>query len=176
LEAEIQKVDATIQEKNQRSRQAEAEVEARRQTTEAVEAERRAAWLNYKYAWLSERAVTQTDLEGQSASELATMRNSIYAKYGFVFVNPEVQAIFSNESWYAPISSNSDVDSLLSSLERNNAITIRDFEKKIGYLRSCTFLNSPPSNEFGANRRNPLKWVESLSAKFFSPLQRTSLR
>jgi hypothetical protein len=39
----------------------------------------------------------------------------------------------------------------------------------VGTLRSCTFLNSPPSNEFGANRQNPLKWVESLSAKFLSP-------
>jgi len=43
------------------------------------------------------------------------------------------------------------------------------------YLRSCTFLNSPPSNEFGANRQNPLKWVESQSAQFLSPFQRTSL-
>ena len=134
LEAEIQKVDVTIQEETRRSKQAKAEAEARQQTTEAVEAERRAAWLNYKYAWLSERAVTQTDLEGQSASELAIMRNSIYAKYGFVFGKPEVQAIFSNEAWYDPISSNSNVDSMLSSLESNNAITIRDFEKKMGYL------------------------------------------
>jgi YARHG domain/CHAT domain len=130
LEAEIQKVDDAIQAEKRKKSQAEAK--AIQQTEEAAEAKRKAAWLNYKYAWLSERAVTQSDLEGKSASELAIMRNSIYAKYGFVFGKPEFQAAFSNEPWYK--STSSDVDSMVSLLERDNATTIRYFEKQKGYL------------------------------------------
>ncbi len=43
------------------------------------------------------------------------------------------------------------------------------------YLGRFANRMTPPSNEFGANGSNPLKWVEIPIAKGFSPFQRTFL-
>lgn len=58
------------------------------------------SWQNYQYAWLSERLVTEADLEGRTKLELDIMRNSLYAKYGYIFGEPDFQVEFSKELWY----------------------------------------------------------------------------
>jgi YARHG domain/CHAT domain len=89
-----------------------------------------AGWQDYKYAWLSQRPVTETDLRGKSPTELDVMRNSIYAKYGFIFGDNALNAAFIKEPWYKPTRNESEVDKLLSPLETANAVKIRDFQKQ----------------------------------------------
>jgi tetratricopeptide (TPR) repeat protein len=100
--------------------------------SEEIAAVKAAAWQKYKYAWLSGEEVTDAKLQDKPPSELEIMRNSIYAKHGRIFENPELENLFKQERWYQPISPN--VDSLLSPLESKNADKIRDFETKMGYL------------------------------------------
>jgi len=102
------------------------------QKTKEIAVIQEAAWQKYKYAWLSAQEVTEDRLQGKSPSELEIMRNSIYAKHGLIFEKSEFQDIFKQERWYQAISPN--VDSMLSTLESNNAVKIHDFETKMGYL------------------------------------------
>jgi len=89
------------------------------------------SWSSYKYAWLSSREVTQADLEGNPASELSIMRNSIYAKYGRIFTSPELRTYFSQYSWYEAKSKN--VDDSLTPIEDRNVTEIKTFQTKMGY-------------------------------------------
>ena len=82
----------------------------------------------YKYAWLSEREVTDADLKGKTVDELLIMRNSIYARHGFIFKSDEIRAVFNKEPWYKAISP--EVGNMLSSLEKENVKKIQAREGK----------------------------------------------
>lgn len=78
------------------------------------------------YAWLSQRKVCAADLRGLSGSELRIMRNAIYARHGYIFQSADLSRFFSQFSWYEPRYSN--VESLLSSIEKHNVQEIRSWE------------------------------------------------
>ena len=82
----------------------------------------------YKYAWLSEREVTDADLKGKTGDELVIMRNSIYARHGFIFKSDEIREVFNKEPWYKAISP--EVGNMLSSLEKENVKKIQAREGK----------------------------------------------
>lgn len=48
------------------------------------------------------RKLTQSEIENKSVSELWTLRNSIFAKYGRTFKTYELHALFMKQSWYKP--------------------------------------------------------------------------
>ncbi len=84
------------------------------------------------YSWLSERRVTQSDLIGKDPFTLDIMRNSIYARRGFRFKTPGIQAYFNQQPWYRPIyppASQMQSENILSKLELENAVFIRNYQK-----------------------------------------------
>ncbi|BDI15722.1 hypothetical protein ANSO36C_15240 [Nostoc cf. commune SO-36] len=55
------------------------------------------------YFWLSQRLVTDADLDGKDGFELDIMRNSIFANHGRRFDTSEIQDYFNKQPWYRPI-------------------------------------------------------------------------
>lgn len=60
--------------------------------------------------------------------ELKWVRNEIYARHGYVFTTKEIQARFERESWYQPVSDNSQVK--LSTVEQANVAILKNEEDK----------------------------------------------
>ncbi|BAY44745.1 serine/threonine protein kinase [Scytonema sp. HK-05] len=84
------------------------------------------------YSWLSQRLVTDEDLEGKSGFELDIMRNSIFARYGRRFNTPGLQKYFNLQPWYRPIYSPMEFDqrNVLSDLERRNVEYISEYQNR----------------------------------------------
>ncbi|WP_445635905.1 non-specific serine/threonine protein kinase [Nostoc sp. DSM 114161] len=85
------------------------------------------------YFWLSQRLVTDADLDGKNGFELDIMRNSIFASHGRRFDTPELQDYFNNQPWYRPIYSPKEFSSkLLSKLEQQNVEYINKYQDRYG--------------------------------------------
>ncbi|MEH2034545.1 MAG: YARHG domain-containing protein [Nostoc sp.] len=85
------------------------------------------------YFWLSQRLVTDADLNGKKGWELDIMRNSIFASHGRRFDTPELQNYFNNQSWYNPIYSAKEFPlTLLSKLEQQNVEYINKYQDRYG--------------------------------------------
>ncbi|MBD2771575.1 protein kinase domain-containing protein [Iningainema tapete] len=83
------------------------------------------------YSWLSQRTVTDADLEGKDGFELDVMRNSIFARHGRRFDNPGLQEYFNKQSWYRPIYSSREFpNNLLSELEMQNVQYILNYQDR----------------------------------------------
>lgn len=52
------------------------------------------------YAIVSERKLTEEDLKDMSKEELAILRNTIYAKHGYIFKKKEFVEHFNSQDWY----------------------------------------------------------------------------
>lgn len=94
----------------------------------------------YQYAWLSSRGIIEADLSGKSGYELNIMRNSIYARHGRIFKEPEFRSAFSQELWYRPTYTSEEFKQLLESnlksqlisdLEIQNATYIQNYQTKM---------------------------------------------
>jgi len=72
------------------------------------------------------RLLYEYDLEGLTQSELRILRNSIYARHGYIFKSADLTAYFSRFSWYHPTLT--DVNGQLSSIEKENIAFIKDHE------------------------------------------------
>jgi serine/threonine-protein kinase len=85
-----------------------------------------------KYSWLSERAVTDVDLDEKDGFELDIMRNSIFAKHGRRFNTRDLQVYFKNQLWYKPLYSPEEFDNLnlLSALEQQNVEYINAYQDR----------------------------------------------
>lgn len=85
------------------------------------------------YLWLSQRLVTDADLDDKSGFELDIMRNSIFAIHGRRFDNTELQNYFNNQPWYRPIYSPKIFPlKLLSKLEQQNVEYISKYQANTG--------------------------------------------
>ncbi|MBW4686253.1 MAG: YARHG domain-containing protein [Komarekiella atlantica HA4396-MV6] len=83
------------------------------------------------YSWLSQRFVTDADLNGKDGFELDIMRNSIFASHGRRFVTPGLQNYFNNQPWYRPIYSPKQFPAnLLSKLEQRNVEYIGKYQDR----------------------------------------------
>lgn len=78
------------------------------------------------FAFLSQRKVTRAELQGLSSNNLAILRNSIYARHGYIFKKAFYKNFFSSFSWYNPRFSN--VESKLSEIEKANVQLIKSME------------------------------------------------
>lgn len=85
---------------------------------------------NYIFPNSGFERLTESDLAGKSAWELALGRNEIYARHGRTFQMKEFQNYFDTCSWYAPNQNYdySDDSANLNSIERENAKFIKDHE------------------------------------------------
>jgi serine/threonine protein kinase, bacterial len=85
------------------------------------------------YFWLSQRLVTDADLDGKDGFELDIMRNSIFASHGRRFDTPEIQDYFNNQPWYRPIySPKAFPPKLLSKFEQQNVEYISKYQDRYG--------------------------------------------
>ncbi|MDZ8028469.1 MAG: YARHG domain-containing protein [Nostoc sp. DedQUE11] len=85
------------------------------------------------YFWLSQRRVTDEELDGKSGFELDIMRNSIFASHGRRFDTPELQDYFNNQPWYRPIYSPKEFPlKLLTRLEQQNVDYISKYQDRYG--------------------------------------------
>ncbi|MEH1884217.1 protein kinase domain-containing protein [Nostoc sp.] len=85
------------------------------------------------YFWLSERLVTDADLEGKDGFDLDIMRNSIFAQHGRRFDTPGLQDYFDKQPWYNPIySTKSFPTNSLSKLEQKNVDYIDKYQNRSG--------------------------------------------
>lgn len=84
------------------------------------------------YSWLSQRLVTDGDLDDKDGFELDIMRNSIFARYGRRFHTPGLQKYFNSQPWYRPIYSPMEFDqrNFLSDLERRNVEYISEYQNR----------------------------------------------
>lgn len=84
------------------------------------------------YFWLSQRAVTDKDLDGKDGLELDIMRNWVFAYHGRRFANPGLQSYFVRKSWYRPLYSPNEFDqlSLLTALEQQNTEYIAAYQDR----------------------------------------------
>ncbi len=85
-----------------------------------------------EYFWLSQRSVTDTDLDGKSDFDLDIMRNSIFARQGRRFKTPGLQSYFNNKLWYHPRYTPNEFDKLklLSDLEQKNVAYIAAYQDR----------------------------------------------
>ncbi|WP_375470193.1 YARHG domain-containing protein [uncultured Nostoc sp.] len=85
------------------------------------------------YLWLSQRLVTDADLDGKDGFKLDIMRNSIFASQGRRFDTPELQDYFNKQLWYRPIySPKAFPPKLLSKLEQQNVEYINKYQDRYG--------------------------------------------
>lgn len=89
-------------------------------------------------------------LDRLDSEELSILRNSIYAKYGYIFSSKEYSEYFSQFSWYKPASK--DVNDKFSTIDTENIKKIARLErmKEILYITREDLETSDASN-------NPLK-------------------
>ncbi len=81
------------------------------------------------YFWLSQRRVTNADLDGKDGFTLDIMRNSIFARYGRRFDTPGLQDYFNNQPWYSAKYSPKEFPlKLLSKLEQQNVDDIAKYQ------------------------------------------------
>lgn len=124
------------------------------------------------YAWLSERLVTEDDLEGLDAEELRILRNAIYAVHGYKFKSPELQEYFSQFSWYEPLSR--DVSSLLNSTEKKNVAFIQAHESSAGHSRSYSGSYSSSLASGDVSIDEYLRTYEEYVDKYISLMKRAN--
>ncbi|MBD2089972.1 YARHG domain-containing protein [Microcoleus sp. FACHB-1515] len=87
------------------------------------------------YDWLSERLVTQADMQGKSAEDLTRMRNAIFARHGRRFDDVQLQRYFDSQPWYRPVYDPIEFPTdLLNSIERENATRILNYQKQNGLM------------------------------------------
>ncbi|NMG08793.1 YARHG domain-containing protein [Brasilonema sp. UFV-L1] len=83
------------------------------------------------YSWLSQRLVTDKDLDGKNGFELDIMRNSIFAHHGRRFDTAGLQQYFNKQPWYRPLYSPKDFPTnLLSNTEQQNVEYIAQYQDR----------------------------------------------
>ncbi|KYC42843.1 hypothetical protein WA1_12015 [Scytonema hofmannii PCC 7110] len=83
------------------------------------------------YSWLSQREVTDADLDGKDGFDLDIMRNAIFARHGRRFKTADLQKYFDGQPWYRPkYGPDQFPNELLSDLERWNAEYINKYQDR----------------------------------------------
>lgn len=73
---------------------------------------------------------TENDLSPLTAKELTYLRNSVYARHGYVFKSQELNNYYKQFSWYHP--NPSVTDAALNSMEKANVEFIKNYQERNG--------------------------------------------
>lgn len=83
-----------------------------------------------KYDWLAKRYVTNDDIEKcHSANDVRLLRNSIYARHGYIFRDDSLNEYFSKFKWYKGVSRETPKD--FNRYENANIIFLNAKEKQL---------------------------------------------
>ena len=84
------------------------------------------------YFFPSERVlITESDLRGKTKSEVAFIRNEIYARHGYIFNTEEYSEYFGSKDWYYPNPYFSE--SVFNETEKANKEFLVAYEMKMGW-------------------------------------------
>ncbi len=91
------------------------------------------AWDDSYYMYdVDSRSLSASELDGWSASDLAILRNEIFARHGRIFTTPKYRDYFAQKTWYHPTYDPSyfdaNLDSFLNSYEWANLALIQKLE------------------------------------------------
>lgn len=75
----------------------------------------------------SKQKLTEAQLKNLKKLDLEIIRNTIYARHGYAFKTKSVRQFFDQVDWYIPVINN--VDTALSTLEKDNIALLKRFEK-----------------------------------------------
>ncbi len=75
--------------------------------------------------WVCNTRLTDADINGMSKKELRILRNTIYARHGYIFKSADLREHFSKFDWYVPSKS---VVTDLSNIEQLNVALIQQYE------------------------------------------------
>lgn len=53
-----------------------------------------------QYDWLSTRYATWSDIQYKDPGQIRVLKNSIYARHGYIFKDKNLRAYFNSQSWY----------------------------------------------------------------------------
>ncbi len=78
----------------------------------------------------SSRLLTKAEVEQMSKEELALARNSIYARHGYQFNNPDLKEFFAKQSWFT--ATDVKIDAIpFTQIELDNIRLIKSYENKL---------------------------------------------
>ncbi len=75
----------------------------------------------------STQKLKESDIKNLKKIDLEILRNTIFARHGLTFKTKTVRQFFDNIEWYIPVSD--DVNSELTSVEKENIVLLKRFEK-----------------------------------------------
>ena len=75
----------------------------------------------------STKKLKESDIKNLKKIDLEILRNTIFARHGFSFKTKTVRQFFDSVEWYIPVSTN--VDDQLTSVEKENIVLLKRFEK-----------------------------------------------
>jgi hypothetical protein len=88
-----------------------------------------------EYSEIHERRLTNADLAAHTNEELRLMRNTIFARHGYLFGDHALGVYFGGKSWYHGDTSSPDMaNSRFSRIEKDNANLIVNYQKANGSL------------------------------------------
>lgn len=53
-----------------------------------------------QYDWLSTRYANWSDIQYKDAGQIRVLKNSIYARHGYIFKDSNLRAYFNSQNWY----------------------------------------------------------------------------
>lgn len=71
--------------------------------------------------------LTKEDVENLKKVDIMIIRNSIYARHGFSFKDPNLRSFFESQEWYMPVSM--DIQKDLTKIEKDNIKLLMQYEK-----------------------------------------------
>ena len=95
--------------------------------------------------------IDENELWSLDQGELRILRNTIFAKYGYIFQSADLQNHFRQFSWY--VRSHSNVDNRLTSIDRENIRLIQEIE----HFRAGTERNRV---DYAAWQNRLLSWIQ----------------
>lgn len=87
------------------------------------------------YSLLQNR-IQRKELRGASKRDLSFIRNTLYAKYGKNFKDPELKHHFERFAWYRPTGDDSSIH--LNEVEKQNESLLLDLEENPGRTGEAT--------------------------------------
>lgn len=86
--------------------------------------------LNRKYPQSSARILSFSELESLSYDAILRMKNEIFAEHGYIFSNQVIQKQFEKEDWYEAQSTNSEIETFLTEIEKINLAKLQKLERQ----------------------------------------------